>query len=80
MINIGGRQQGRSRSENIIDAEPIKKEILTAVNFVLNNKDFARKVKSCKNKFGDGRASQKIVKLLKDLEINDDLIQKQITY
>jgi len=80
VINIGGRQHGRSRTENIIDADPDKNKILDAIDFALNNKEFLKKVNSCKNKFGDGKASQKIVKILKELEINDKLIQKQITY
>lgn len=80
VINIGGRQQGRSRTKNIIDVEPEKNKILSAIDFTLNNKDFLKKVKSCKNKFGDGKASQRIVKILKELEINDKLIQKKITY
>jgi len=80
VINIGGRQQGRSRTENIIDVEPDKNKILEAIDFSLRNKDFLKKVKTCKNKFGDGKTSQKIVKVLKELKIDDKLIQKQITY
>jgi len=80
VINIGSRQQGRSRTENIIDVEPEKNKIIAAIDFARNNKDFLKKVKSCKNKLGDGKASQRIVKILKELEINDKLIQKQITY
>ncbi len=80
VINIGNRQQGRDRSENIIDVEPEKNKILNVIDFAFNNKDFLSKVGRCKNKFGDGRASQKIVKIFKDLKIDDKLIQKQITY
>ena len=80
VINIIGRQQGRSRTENIIDVEPDKNKILDAIAFALNNKGFLKKVKSCKNKFGDGKSSGKIVKILKNLKIDDKLIQKQITY
>ena len=80
VINIGNRQSGRSRTENIIDVEPAKNKILDMIDFALNNKDFLKKVSSCKNKFGDGKTSQKIVKILKELEINEKLIQKQITY
>ena len=80
VVNIGGRQQGRERSENILDVKPKKDKILNAIDFALNDKDFNKKIQSCKNKFGDGKASQKIVNILKDLKIDDKLIQKQITY
>jgi UDP-N-acetylglucosamine 2-epimerase (non-hydrolysing)/GDP/UDP-N,N'-diacetylbacillosamine 2-epimerase (hydrolysing) len=80
VINIGNRQQGRERSENIIDIQPIKEEILDKINFVFNNKDFLNKIRRCKNKFGDGKAAQKMVKIFKDIKIDDRFIQKQITY
>ena len=80
VINIGKRQSGRSRTENIIDVKPEKKEILESINFALSDKEFLKKLQSCKNKFGDGKASEKIVKILKEVEIDNTLIQKQITY
>jgi len=80
VINIGSRQKGRNRSGNIIDVEPEKNKILNAIDFAINNKDFLKKVSDCENKFGDGKASQRIIKILKNIEIDDKLIQKQITY
>lgn len=80
VINIGNRQSGRSRSVNIIDTEPEKKKIIESVNYALNNKEFLKKIKSCKNKFGDGKSSKRIVKILKEIKIDNKLIQKQITY
>jgi UDP-N-acetylglucosamine 2-epimerase (non-hydrolysing)/GDP/UDP-N,N'-diacetylbacillosamine 2-epimerase (hydrolysing) len=80
VINIGKRQQGRSRSLNIIDVEPKKSELLKTVDYALKNKDFRNKLKTCKNKFGDGKSAEKIVKILKDIKLNEELIQKQITY
>ncbi len=80
VINIGSRQNGRSRSINIIDIEPKKYMILAAIKYALNDKIFLNKLKSCENKFGDGKASQKIVKIFKKIKLDDTLIQKQITY
>jgi UDP-N-acetylglucosamine 2-epimerase (non-hydrolysing)/GDP/UDP-N,N'-diacetylbacillosamine 2-epimerase (hydrolysing) len=80
VINIGGRQSGRSRTDNIIDVEPDQNKIIKAIDFALNDKEFLKKVQTCKNKFGDGRSSKKIVKILKELKIDEKLIQKQITY
>lgn len=79
-INIGSRQQGRERSDNIIDVKPNKKEILKAVDFALNNEKFQNKLERCVNKFGDGDTSKKIVKILKNITLSEELIQKQITY
>lgn len=80
VINIGTRQQGRPRSQNIIDVQPNKKSITNGINIALKDKDFLRKVHMCKNKFGDGQTSLRIVKILKNIQIDENLIQKQITY
>lgn len=80
VINIGKRQSGRSRSGNIIDVEPAKEKILLSIDFALNDKEFQKSIQSCKNKFGDGKTSEKIVKILKDIKLNEKLIHKQITY
>jgi UDP-N-acetylglucosamine 2-epimerase (non-hydrolysing)/GDP/UDP-N,N'-diacetylbacillosamine 2-epimerase (hydrolysing) len=83
VINIGDRQQGREISDNIktIKPEKVKKEeILSKIHFVLTDADFNNKVKHCKNKFGEGNASKKIIKILKTIKIDEKLIRKQITY
>ena len=80
VINIGERQSGRSRSVNIIDTKPEKKKIIESIEYALNNKEFLMKIKSCKNKFGDGKSSKRIVQILKELKFDIKLIQKQITY
>jgi GDP/UDP-N,N'-diacetylbacillosamine 2-epimerase (hydrolysing) len=80
VINIGTRQQGRARSGNIIDIAPERHEILDAIDFALYDNAFSKKVRACKNLFGDGTAAQKMVKILKDIPLDERLIQKQITY
>ena len=34
VLNIGDRQQGRSRTENIYDVEPSKNKIIKAIDFI----------------------------------------------
>lgn len=80
VINIGTRQQGRERSDNIIDIKPEKEKILKAIDFCLHDKNFREKLSKCENKFGDGYAAQRIVNILKSVEIGEKLILKQITY
>ena len=80
VVNIGTRQQGRERSINIIDIQPEKDTILAAINTALYDHKFLKKVQKCENNFGDGHASERIVDILKKIELNESLIQKQITY
>jgi len=80
VINIGNRQSGRERSDNIIDVEPKKNKILEKIQFALTDKDFLTKVENCTSIYGSADASQKMVEVIKKIEINEKLIQKQITY
>ena len=80
VINLGSRQQGRERSENILDVFPDKNKIIESIDFVFNDSIFKDKVKSCKNIFGDGTASKKIVNILKNIKLDETFIQKQIYY
>jgi hypothetical protein len=39
-----------------------------------------KKIRTCRNLFGDGTAAGKMVKILKDIPLDERFIQKQITY
>jgi len=71
VINLGIRQDGRERESNIIDIktptpDKIYNKIMKILNFPKHNK---------KDKiYGDGHASEKILKYLENLLINEKLI------
>jgi len=83
VINIGTRQTGREKAINIIDADYKKEEINKAINKTLNDASFLSAVKKCESPydpFGDGRISERIVRVLENIKINKDLLNKVITY
>jgi UDP-hydrolysing UDP-N-acetyl-D-glucosamine 2-epimerase len=80
VINIGTRQNGRQRAENIIDIDYDKEEITMAIQKALYDKKFKEKVKNCKNFYGDGNAGVRIANLLCKIKINKKLIEKRMTY
>lgn len=80
VVNIGTRQQGRERAENIIDTGYNEDEIVTALNKALSDVEFKEKVKRCKNPYGDGKASERIVRVLSETKINNKLLQKRTVY
>lgn len=80
VLNIGTRQQGRERSDNILDVEAKKDSLLEAINIALHDDKFAKKVQHTKNKFGQGNAVQQIIKVLKTIPSDENLIKKQIIY
>ncbi len=78
-VNIGTRQAGRLRSENVIDVPYKKDEIKRAINKAITDKDFIEKVRNCSNPYGNGGASRKIVEVLKSIPLNKALLQKKMT-
>ena len=76
VINIGTRQQGREKAENVIDVDYNCDEILSALKFI-ESEDYQKQLKSCVNPYGDGKACEMICKILKEIELNDKLLNKQ---
>ncbi len=77
-VNIGIRQDGRERGINVIDVPIHKKEaILSAIKKALGNA-FIKKLKQCKSPYGDGNASQRIVKVLSLIPLDKKLLQKRM--
>ena len=79
-VNIGIRQEGRLRADNVIDAEHDEGHIVEAVKMAIFDKQFKRRVESCVSPYGDGKSSERIVDILENIEINDALIRKKMTY
>ncbi len=71
-INIGDRQRGRIKADSVIDCEPVKGSILTAIR-KLYSKEFYNKLKNVKNPYGEGGAAERINKLLKETNLTDIL-------
>jgi len=74
-INIGDRQKGRIKAASIIDCKPEKNEIINAFNKA-NHKNFLKILKNVVNPYGDGIASNKIVKVLNSVELKNILKKK----
>jgi GDP/UDP-N,N'-diacetylbacillosamine 2-epimerase (hydrolysing) len=71
-INMGDRQRGRLKADSVIDCEPDKESILTAIK-KLYAKEFQNKLKDVKNPYGEGGATEKIKKVLKEIDLADIL-------
>ncbi len=80
-VNIGGRQEGRERGGNVIDAPHEKDNIIKAIKKALFNEDFRRTVKKSANPFAVGKnGGKKIARVLASVEIDDKLLQKRLTF
>jgi len=80
VVNIGIRQEGRERADNIIDVDYKKEQILKAIKKALNDKNFKKKIKECRNPYGDGKTGLRIANILSKIKITQGLLQKKLVY
>jgi GDP/UDP-N,N'-diacetylbacillosamine 2-epimerase (hydrolysing) len=80
VVNIGSRQAGRLRAENVIDVPPDRVAIRAAVDRALNDHAFITRAKACTNPYGDGHAGPRIARIIAELELGPDLLDKRIVY
>ena len=79
-INIGRRQNNRLKGNNVINVPKVsEKEILKAIKMI-DSKNFLKKISKIKNLYGDGKSSERIVSILKNMLNQKDLIVKEMTY
>jgi UDP-hydrolysing UDP-N-acetyl-D-glucosamine 2-epimerase len=73
-INVGLRQQGRERARNVLDADPTA--ILEAVTKA-RTPEFRCSLHGMTNPYGDGFASDTIVKVLTTVPLTQELLMKR---
>jgi UDP-hydrolysing UDP-N-acetyl-D-glucosamine 2-epimerase len=73
-INVGLRQQGRERARNVLDADPAA--ILEAIAKARTT-EFRRSLHGMTNPYGDGFASEMIVKVLTTVPLSAELLMKR---
>jgi GDP/UDP-N,N'-diacetylbacillosamine 2-epimerase (hydrolysing) len=77
VVNIGDRQRYRELNKNILNANYSANHIYKKIKLALN---LNNKLKKIKNVHGDGKSSIRIYKIIKNLKINEFLLNKDTTY
>jgi len=84
VVNVGQRQVGRETAGNVINVGHSMKAIREGIEKALHDEGFRRRLERVKNPYGDGTASQKIVRELKKVlrrpKLFKGLRQKKIAY
>lgn len=70
VVNVGDRQQGRTRPTNVIDTPEDLDEISNAILRALST-EFADSLEGLANPFGDGHAADRVVTVLRDQPLGD---------
>lgn len=76
VVNIGARQDGRIRGINVIDVAPDKASILSGIEKACSA-EFRSSIQGAPNPYGDGHTAERIVSILKSVELDDKLIVKR---
>ena len=79
-VNIGRRQNMRVRGENIIDCDFKMENIVSSIQKALSAEFNAYLKDNCLNPYGDGKSSNRILNIIKHVEVNDRLLTKLLTY
>ena len=77
VVNIGERQRGRIRGSNVIDVNSDKASILQGITRAIDP-DFKSQCQYFTNPYDFGRSSEVIVKVLKEVDLNRDLLKKRL--
>jgi UDP-N-acetylglucosamine 2-epimerase (non-hydrolysing)/GDP/UDP-N,N'-diacetylbacillosamine 2-epimerase (hydrolysing) len=80
VVNIGSRQQGRERAENVMDVGHGREEILAGLGRALREEEFRQRARACRNPYGDGKSGPRIARLLREAPLGRELLQKRMTY
>lgn len=78
-VNIGSRQQGRLRGENVIDAGYDEDGLHEATRRCLFDEAFRAQCRATSNPYGLGDAGKKIAEVLATVELGPKLIRKGMT-
>ena len=73
-VNIGDRQRGRLKADSVIDCEPARQAISAALR-TLYSPEFQARLPGARNPYGEGGASEKVVRILQEFPL-DRLLKK----
>lgn len=76
-LNIGSRQNGRLKPDNVINTKCNYNEIIKKINYVFINKNFINKCKLSKNPYYISNSGKKIANIISKIKINTKLKLKK---
>lgn len=78
-VNVGIRQEGRARDPNVIDAEASPAAVAAAIA-IAADPALRTRMTGAQLRLGDGHAGERIVEILREVVLDQRLLQKQISY
>lgn len=79
-VNIGTRQAGRLRAENVLDVPQDRAGIEAAVRQALFDSAVRERARTCSHPYGEGRCGEIVAATLASVELGSRLLRKRMTY
>lgn len=79
-VNVGSRQEGRLRAENVLDAPYDRRAIAAAVRLALGDEPTRARARRSSHPYGDGRCGEIVAAVLASVALGPELLRKRITY
>lgn len=80
VVNIGNRQRGRPQASNILNCGYERESIATAIDRALHDPEFKAACRRAVNPYGDGRSSERICGVLREISLDRKLLDKECSY
>ena len=80
VVNVGSRQQGRLRADNVLDVPYDAAAIEAAVRRATYDEAFRTQCQTCRNPYGVGDAGARIAEELATVTVDKRLVQKRMTF
>lgn len=80
VVDVGPRQAGRERADNVTQVPHERAAIRDAVEAALVDESVRERAASCDNPYDRGGAATRIVDRLESVELDDRLLAKRMTY
>lgn len=80
VVDVGPRQSGRQRAENVVSVPHETDAITRAVGHCLTDETFRDRAAACDNPYDYGGAGTRIVDRLAAVDIDDRLLRKRLTF
>lgn len=78
-INIGNRQRGRVQANSVINCLPVKRDILRSLDLA-QSKDFRAKAAATINPYGDGKTSERICEIVRNVFLSSAIDLRKAFY
>jgi UDP-N-acetylglucosamine 2-epimerase len=79
-VNIGDRQTGRERTDNVLDVPYERGAIRAAIERALWDASYRAHLKTIRPPFGDGTAHRRITDVVASVPLGDALLNKRLAY